>query len=1036
MAELVLITALDPGRLLDRAADRFLVPRRATLEAPFPSPSVLLALRQGGLRDDVIRRAAERGVGGWYDPPLCVFHELGEWLGSTPRRACGEVERLVLLRRVFRGSGGEVFSHVRRVEDFVEAVSRLFGELCAEDVAPDAFARAMAVRPERDAFETRRDRELVDAYRRYRECLDEQGVRDGRDGLADSARALGEDPGAFARRLGGRREIRFFGLSDLRGGWRVLLRALVASPVLDRVEIHTAAELDLGGLPHRVERLDEPPSLASRLFGTEPGPDRVRLVVAPGPAREAEEIAVRIRSLIDGGTPLHCIGVVPRQARPQVDKIVRALEAVGVPAIARQRRTLVEIPVVRALLALFDAATAGWTRAALAEIAEHPYFDSALHPGIIHYVGYRERVTGLPAWEEHLVRLLERAVTEERGDADAGEEVRGDRPPTADRVRRALDGLRAFRARAEPLSEGRPLVAWLRLLTALLDDDPWRFQERMLALPDGRVQVARPDLAGWKALRGIATEWRGALERWGGGEEVLAPGAFALALREALQGEIALWTGTHRGVVVQEATAAAYRAFDHLFVVGMEAGTFPVRAPASPILDEAERDALIEAGLPLDAASAWGRREAELFRSLVAGARDGLTLSYAAMDAAGREVIASSFVEAVQDVAEVEVDAIPASRVLTPGFPLIADPGAAEHAHRVATVERVRETGRLSPYNGRIEDPELLAWLAAEFGDERLWSPTQLETFAKCPWSYFAGRLLRLEAPEDPCDDLDPMVRGRILHAVLERLYVAARERSGGAPVLLHGEGDRQWAFERVQVELDAVLADVAAAEWIGHPALHAARRAELLRILRKYLAFELEHNRKLYSNRGNNPRILRTGVVEHELGFDDVTLEVEGIRFRFRGFIDRVEEGIDERVPSGEFLAAVDYKTTRYSVPGAGDDAAWDDGVVLQIPLYAYALERLRPGHRISRVEYRSLKPGSVEHGLQLYGVSREGELVENDEARERMANALASVATHVRAARGGEFPARPAPSCGCSPYCVAWDVCRVRGGPEKKGR
>jgi ATP-dependent helicase/nuclease subunit B len=1034
MADLVVVTAHDPVRLLDRAADCFLDPPRATLDAPFPSPPVLLALRQGGLRDDLIRRAARRGVKGWYDPPLCVFHELGDWLGETDRRPCGDVERLVLLGRVFREAGGQVFSHVRRAEDYLEAVSRLFGELCAEEVSPDAFARATGVRPDRDAFETRRDAELVEAYRRYRVQLDAQGMRDGRDRLADSARALAADPEAFSRRMGGRREIRFFGLGDLRGGWRVLLRALAVSPALDRIELHTSAELDLGDLPHRVERLEEPASLGTRLFSTGAGPDRVQMVVAPDPEREAEEIAVRVRALVDAGTPPHRIGVVSRQARPHVDHVVRALKAVGVPATARLRQALAEIPVVRALLALLDAAAAGWTRAALAEIAEHPYFDSALQPQIIHYVGYRERVSGLADWEQRLEDLVLRAEAVERAEAE-GEEAPRDRPPHADRVRRALSGMRAFRERAEPLSSPRPLREWLDLVAALLEDDPWRFQRRMLVLPGGRVHVARPDLAGWKALREIVREWAEALGRWGGGEEVRTPAAFALALRDALQGEIALWTDTHRGVVVQEGTAAAYRGFDHLFVVGVEAGTFPVRPPASPILEEAERDALIAAGLPLDAASAWGRREAELFRSLLAGAGAGLTLSYAAMDASGREVIASSFLEAVQDVASVEEETIPASRVLTPGFPLIPDEIAAGRAHRVATIERLRQTGRLSPYNGQIEDPVLLAWLATEFGDERLWSPTQLESFAKCPWSYLAARLLRLEAFEDLSDDLDPAVRGRILHAVLERLYVAARERAGGAPVLLDADADRPWATARLEVELDAVLDEFAASEWIGHPALHGARRAELLRILRKYLEFELDHNRKLFSRRANNFGVLRTGVTEHELAFDDVTLEVEGVRFRFRGSIDRVEEGIDERVESTGFLAAVDYKTSKYSVPGAGEPEAWDDAVVLQVPLYAYALERLRPGRRIARVEYRSLRPGEVHHALQLYGVSRDGELVENEAARQRMADALTAVATHVKAARGGEFPARPAPSCGCSPFCVAWDVCRVRGGPEKKG-
>ena len=51
-----------------RAAEAFLSPLPATADRPFPSPPYLLALRQGGLRDDLIRLATERGVPGWFGP--------------------------------------------------------------------------------------------------------------------------------------------------------------------------------------------------------------------------------------------------------------------------------------------------------------------------------------------------------------------------------------------------------------------------------------------------------------------------------------------------------------------------------------------------------------------------------------------------------------------------------------------------------------------------------------------------------------------------------------------------------------------------------------------------------------------------------------------------------------------------------------------------------------------------------------------------------------------------------------------------------
>ena len=98
-----------------------------------------------------------------------------------------------------------------------------------------------------------------------------------------------------------------------------------------------------------------------------------------------------------------------------------------------------------------------------------------------------------------------------------------------------------------------------------------------------------------------------------------------------------------------------------------------------------------------------------------------------------------------------------------------------------------RLSGAAGPWNGLISDPALIAWLGARYGDEYLWSPTQLESYAKCPWSWFSGRLLRLEKLEDPDEEMDPATRGTILHETLQLFYDTARQRVGG-PVFLRAD--------------------------------------------------------------------------------------------------------------------------------------------------------------------------------------------------------------------------------------------------------
>jgi len=54
MAEITLVTATDPHRLLEAAADGFLSPVQASPDHPFPTPPYLLALRLGGIREDLV----------------------------------------------------------------------------------------------------------------------------------------------------------------------------------------------------------------------------------------------------------------------------------------------------------------------------------------------------------------------------------------------------------------------------------------------------------------------------------------------------------------------------------------------------------------------------------------------------------------------------------------------------------------------------------------------------------------------------------------------------------------------------------------------------------------------------------------------------------------------------------------------------------------------------------------------------------------------------------------------------------------------
>ena len=1040
-----LISAHGPERLLQHAAEPFLeVSTSSSAALGLPRPGVLLVVRQGGLRDDLLALASRKRVRGWLDPSVATFNELPLWLGVSDHVPLTDFARAVLVQRLMRGHGGDTFLPVASQPGFIDAVDRLLGELGSAGVVPEAFQEAVRrSAPARDPVEVARDEALARIHQAWVGLLQANRVRDGRATLVDTADCVAENPAEVARRLGGRRELRIVGLTDLRGGWRPLLAALDDTPCLDRVVLYAAPGiLETEGLrPARTTTLPEPltaTALPARLFAA-PEPchpaQTVSCITAPDPQREAEEVVRRIRSLVDRGVPMDRIAVVSRRARPTTDLVLGALARVGLPGSARRRMALGEIPVVRALTALFAAAADGWTRHGLVSLARQPYFRHQLDPDILNRIGFASPVRGLAAWRDALVALERRARAERDASEETGETRRVRTPPPAI-VHRARDGFDRFESAVLEIDPPRPLAHWLRWLERFLTDDPLHIESRIWRIPEKAWDMARVDVAGWRGVTTAVREWRMAQDRWNPVNDAEAPitvGTFRDHLRNVLSGDVALWTPVRKGVQVQEAMAATGRSWDHLFLMGMNAGEFPVSPSVSPLLHEEDREALRGAGLHLDGNDRRATRERNLFRMLV-GSAGNLTLSRSARDTAGRETLPSPFLDALSDVADISHDRIGAPRVITPGIPFYRASRALFTGRHAAEVERDRARSAPGLWSGLITRPDLLAVLNERFGEGHQWSPSSLESHAKCPWSWFAQRLLRLDQGDDPGDEVDPAVRGSLWHDTLRRFFERAAQRFG-SPVVLRPED-----LKALEPVLDEVLNEAwevaVSTGWLGPEALHQVTRASTRRALWRYLEWEAEEiEKERASNRGNAPKRLRTGVAHHEFSFANVVLERGGVRMQYRGTIDRVEYGVDERIPNAEtWIAAVDYKSTRWSTPGGGSPHAWGDEIVLQIPLYAHALRTLHPDSRIARTEYRAVKSREAVHVLQLATVDwKTGDILPDAEAAMRLETSLDAVVAHVRSIRGGSFPIAVPPTCTCPPWCPGRDICRIPGGPRE---
>ncbi|MQY08674.1 RecB family exonuclease [Actinomadura macrotermitis] len=252
-------------------------------------------------------------------------------------------------------------------------------------------------------------------------------------------------------------------------------------------------------------------------------------------------------------------------------------------------------------------------------------------------------------------------------------------------------------------------------------------------------------------------------------------------------------------------------------------------------------------------------------------------------------------------------------------------------------------------------------------------SPSRAGDFMTCPLLYRFRVIDKI--PERPSP---AMVRGTLVHAVLERLYdLPAGERTVGAALELVGpQWERLLAGEPDLAELfpegDAGEAERGA--WLGQ----ARRQVE------RYFSME-------------DPR--RLEPAERELFVETVL----GSGLKLRGFIDRVDVA-----PSGD-VRIVDYKT------GAAPRADFEARALFQMKFYALVLWRLH---------------GRVPRLLQLMYLG-DGEILryEPDEAdlraTERKVEAL--WAAIRRAMDTGEWRPRPSRLCG---WCEHKERCPEFGG------
>jgi ATP-dependent helicase/DNAse subunit B len=453
------------------------------------------------------------------------------------------------------------------------------------------------------------------------------------------------------------------------------------------------------------------------------------------------------------------------------------------------------------------------------------------------------------------------------------------------------------------------------------------------------------------------------------------------------------------GVLLADPLAIRARRFRAVFVCGLQEGEFPRRPEPEPFLSDEDRRGLARAsGLRLPMHEDVLDRERSLFYAAVSRPEAALFLSWRSSDEEGDPLVPSPFFD---DVRALFTDELWESR----GTRMLADvTWAPKDAPTPHELRRAYAAAREEPEPPPLAAPRTSA--VRSLLAERETEPARgVEAFAACGVRWLVEQVLRPERTEP---DPEPMRRGALGHAVLERALRLLAERTGSARVTPDSLADAV-----------AALRDALAEETRG--AGGSARRRALLHGLKADLERYLR--REAACGAGYEPARMewRFGGANDEHG----PLRLGEGEGAVTGRVDRLDVAPDGRA------IVVDYKGAAV-VAGA----RWADQQQLQVALYLLAVRTLL-GHEPAAGVYqplagRKLEPRGLVRG-DVPGRYVRTDVVDDaafDAALEDVRGLAARTIADIRAGR-----IRPCPERCSARGCRYPGICRAGEGDRGAG-
>lgn len=507
----------------------------------------------------------------------------------------------------------------------------------------------------------------------------------------------------------------------------------------------------------------------------------------------------------------------------------------------------------------------------------------------------------------------------------------------------------------------------------------------------------------------------------------------------------------------------------HIFLAGMSEQAFPSPEPPGLLCSRSDYEFFTNVAHQPAARSSGDQDaiptttrahdEMLLFYEIVTRANQSLSISYPALDDKAQDLPASPYVGEIERTlgkehihyAQPHLSPIPASlppycvadwrvqgvnRALGNDPALLAAFCAAPETSRAASslvaglsvVDARSRRDSFSPFEGMLTSPAVRAKLAARFGSKHLWSPSQWETYATCPYRFFMSTVLQLQPLGELTLATNFARRGSLLHRVLHAFHRNLHSEFGAAYSI--ARLDRGLLVERFQAALEQAMSefDTSGIE----AALLELDHRQIVRWRDPYFENCEKYERALvgYDQLPTPTHFeLRFGPSRRREEDEDpnsidqaFVLAIGNEKIRIAGRIDRIDVG---RAGDKTIFNVIDYKSGKR--PKFNPEKA-ESGEQLQPPLYVMAAQALLFGEERSTpvwAGYWSMNNGVTIGAKQSLVCSTDGQET-TDEWRSLKDKVTHRVGTLVAAIRHGDFPVHSRDD-NCTGCCEYNRICRI---------